>query len=430
MERRTGLARTRRDRGQTQETLAHRLGVDVSSVARWERGTSTPSPRLRVALARELGLRLDELACLLNGGERQPAACAPTDLISDIWTATERDELVAQLATDVPAAPLPDGQAVRVAHQWLIAPPPPAVTEMRQSGRGIGRIGTDVIERIRARLRYLREADDLIAGGDLHGTVRAELARTANLLGDTTYTERTGRELLRAVAELCQLAGWSTADASDNAAAERYYLNGIRTAHAAGDLVLAAQIVSSLGYHMAETGGPARDAVLLTRSALARMDNSDRPATATPTVRALLHARNAWTHAVAGDTRHAADEIQRAQDEYSHRTDSDPDPTWAYWLTPEEMNIITGRVDTVLGRPLEAQQRLGPALRHCDPRRLRETTLYTIWLAEAHLRAHDVDGARALATSANRTRAVIRSAYSDRAVNRLTRQLVSLRDRH
>ncbi|RKT86702.1 Helix-turn-helix [Saccharopolyspora antimicrobica] len=424
MARQSDLAQKRRSRGHTQETLAHRLEVDVSTVARWERGASTPTPRMREALARELGLSLDQLAGLLPhpAVARELPAVDPVELIKDVWTSAERDGLASRLAENSAEPGLTGDRAVRVAHQWLITPPPPAVAWTSESGR---RIGSGALGRIQARLRYLHHADDVVAGGDLHSTIRGEVARTATLLRTASYPEEIGRGLLRAIAELCQLAGWSTADAGHIATAEHYYLSGIQAAHAADDPVLAAQVVSALAGHLTEYGR-ARDAVLVAKSAQARIDGLGRNAT-TPTVRALLHARASWAHVAAGEPGQAATAIQRAQDEYACRRDGDPDPAWVYWLTPEEMEIIVGRVDTALGRTRQARQRLTSAIRSCDHRRVRETALYTTWLAHAHLRAQDVDGASALANRAQQLSETIPSDYSERAVRQLTRQLAAAR---
>ncbi|MDA3649333.1 helix-turn-helix transcriptional regulator [Saccharopolyspora indica] len=424
MARQSDLAQKRRSRGHTQETLAHRLEVDVSTVARWERGASTPTPRMREALARELGLSLDQLAGLLPHPAvvREVPAVDPVELIKDVWTSAERDGLAARLAENAPAPGLTGDRAVRVAHQWLITPPPPAVAWRSESGQ---RVGSGALGRLQARLRYLHHADDVMAGGDLHTTIRGELAGTAALLRSSSYPEEIGRGLLRVIAELCQLAGWSTADAGHIATAERYYLSGIQAAHAADDPVLAAQVVSALAGHLTEYGR-ARDAVLVAKSAQARIDGLGRDA-ATPTVRALLHARASWAHVAAGEPGQAATAIQRAQDEYGRRRDGDPDPAWVYWLTPEEMDIIVGRVDTALGRTRQARQRLTSAIRSCDHRRVRETALYTTWLAHAHLRAQDVDGASALADRAQQLSETIPSDYSERAVRQLTRQLAAVR---
>lgn len=64
--RRDSLAARREALGLTQIDLANELGVELSTVGRWERERSTPQPWRRPALARALRVSLDELAELLN----------------------------------------------------------------------------------------------------------------------------------------------------------------------------------------------------------------------------------------------------------------------------------------------------------------------------------------------------------------------------
>ncbi|MGI9002876.1 MAG: helix-turn-helix domain-containing protein [Pseudonocardia sp.] len=64
--RRDGLSARREALGHTQETLAQKLDVEFSTVGRWERGTLTPQPWRRRALADALQVSLDQLNTLLN----------------------------------------------------------------------------------------------------------------------------------------------------------------------------------------------------------------------------------------------------------------------------------------------------------------------------------------------------------------------------
>src|SRR5437660_64900 len=74
--RRNGLARRRAAMGFTQETLAEHLGVERSTVARWERGTMTPQPWNRPVLAKALKVSHDTLADFLS--QDSADQCAPT----------------------------------------------------------------------------------------------------------------------------------------------------------------------------------------------------------------------------------------------------------------------------------------------------------------------------------------------------------------
>jgi transcriptional regulator with XRE-family HTH domain len=64
--RRDALAARREVLGFTQETLAHQLGVELSIIGRWERGTLTPQPWRRPDLAKALKVSLEELDRLLS----------------------------------------------------------------------------------------------------------------------------------------------------------------------------------------------------------------------------------------------------------------------------------------------------------------------------------------------------------------------------
>jgi transcriptional regulator with XRE-family HTH domain len=92
--RRVALATRREALGFTQETLAQELGVELSTIGRWERGTLTPQPWRRPDLAKALKLSLEQLDRLLNPPGSQIAA--------GNWPATRREVIVdAALLTSV-----------------------------------------------------------------------------------------------------------------------------------------------------------------------------------------------------------------------------------------------------------------------------------------------------------------------------------------
>jgi transcriptional regulator with XRE-family HTH domain len=64
--RRQRLSQRRKAVGLTQESLAQRLGVERSTVARWEAGDTEPLPSVRPDVARALQVSIDELAELLG----------------------------------------------------------------------------------------------------------------------------------------------------------------------------------------------------------------------------------------------------------------------------------------------------------------------------------------------------------------------------
>jgi ATP/maltotriose-dependent transcriptional regulator MalT len=247
-----------------------------------------------------------------------------------------------------------------------------------------------MVDTVSRRVAQLRRVDDHIGGRELRPLVERELHATAGLLRNTAYTDRVGRALLGAVAELCQLAGWVIADAGAPDVAARYHLLGVHAAHAAGDRPTAANLVSTLAYQVANTGDP-HEAVLLARSA-----QSGARAHASATTRALLGERVAWAHARAGETRHTARALALVENDYDQRQPAD-DPSWAYWLDSDEVTVMAGRCYVELGQPERAIPLLTGVLERYDERQTRESALYTSWLAEAHLQAGDVDHAAHLA---------------------------------
>jgi transcriptional regulator with XRE-family HTH domain len=75
---RARFAQARRMAGYTQERLAEALGVDSSTVRRWESGDSVPLPHVRPKLVELLDVSSDELARLLDADAQLVAAGSAT----------------------------------------------------------------------------------------------------------------------------------------------------------------------------------------------------------------------------------------------------------------------------------------------------------------------------------------------------------------
>lgn len=86
------LARQRHAVGMTQEQLAAALGVERSTIYRWESGKVAPRPDVQPKLARALSVSPDELANLLMieaGLSSAPATTGPRDASRPQQTLTE-----------------------------------------------------------------------------------------------------------------------------------------------------------------------------------------------------------------------------------------------------------------------------------------------------------------------------------------------------
>lgn len=326
---------------------------------------------------------------------------------SDSWRRDDAEALAAALIDDVPTP----GNALRLAHEWLVAEPP-QVYEFR-AGR---RIGASTVEHVEQRVHQLRLLDDHVGGEETYALVTSEVMATADLLRLASYAEDVGRRLLVALGELCQVAGWVASDAGRHHDAKRLYLAGLRAGHAGGDRAGAANNLSSLSYQVANIGDP-REAVLLARSAFCGAQQS-----ASATTLALLLERVAWAQARTGDA-NACGRTLAAVERELERRQPDDDPVWVYWLSAAEVEIMAGRCWTELRRPLRAVPILQRATAGYGDDIARETALYLTWLAEALLQAHEVDQAADAAMRAHQLARVARSARATERVVGLHREL-------
>lgn len=358
----------RRARGWTQQRVAeefNRVGdgtyiITADEVKRWERGRRTPRPEGQRLLAAALSVPVETLS-----------------------------------------GALPD--PLRRAHEWLVADSP-QLAESR-AGR---RIGEGLASRVESRVVELRHLDDHVGGEDLAPAVEQELRQTVRLVRESSYAEPVGRRLLVAVGELAQLAGWTASDAAHHHRAHRLYLDGVDAAQAAGDNALAANLLSSLSYQIANTGAPA-DALLLARSAV--KGAADAP----PAVRALLLERVAWSAAKACDADVAERALDAVDDAFARSAPGIEEPEWVYWLNRDEINTMAARVSVELGQPHQAAALLVPVLARYPQSSARESALYWSELATAYARAGELDAAadaldtaRGFASRVNSPRADLR----------------------
>ncbi|WP_329012261.1 hypothetical protein [Streptomyces sp. NBC_01601] len=232
----------------------------------------------------------------------------------------------------------------------------------------------------------LRLADDVLSGGDLIAPAFRELRAAVRLYRESEHSENTGRGLLAQIGELGQIAGWIASDAGRGTEAERAYRLGISAARQAEDGVLVAQLAGSLGYHLSDNGRE-REGLELTQAAVAEA-GPDAPAV----TRALFLDRLAWAHTRAKEAQPALRALGKAHAAMG-ATDGPPAPSWAYWVSHEELEIMDARVFTELRRPLRAVPLLQDVLGRYDATHTREVALYRSWLAVALADANEPEQA-------------------------------------
>ncbi len=349
------IRRLREERGWSQARLAHEVckaarvqgdPVGRQEVSRWETGKRTPREWLP-SIAAALGVSMDVLRTPLTAPE------PPLPTLADFLPAED------------PLEPLSD-----------------------RTGR---RIGRGDVDDLRQRVHGLRLADDVLAGGDLIRPALRDLRRAVKVYRENTYTSEVGKQLLRQIGELAQIAGWIASDAGQHDEAERIYRLGLSAARQAEDHTLAGHIAGSLAYQMSNNGREG-EGVTLAQAAL-----NDAGPDAPPKARALYLDRVAWAHTKAGEAQPAMRALGEAGQALSEDTPGAESPAFLYWVSAGELRIMESRVYTELHRPLRAVPLLREVLGGYDATHTRELALYLSWLAVALADANEPEEAAAVA---------------------------------
>lgn len=252
------LIERRKEMGLSQEGLAEALGVDSSTVARWERGITQPQPAHRPRLAKVLKVSLEEIGEMLAGcgsrrvvpgsvaayglaelecGEGGPGAGHAAQLhawgalrtMEDIGVFVRSDmltrrDILASSVTLVAGKALVDPVA-----GWLGTEPAglPATD-------GSGRVGMSAVQAIEHTVRQFTASDASTGGGIAREAAVGQLKYTVDLAQHASYSEAVGNRLLTVIAELADRVGWMSHDAGMDGPAQRYFWYGLRAAHEAG----------------------------------------------------------------------------------------------------------------------------------------------------------------------------------------------------
>ncbi|MEW1633739.1 helix-turn-helix domain-containing protein [Streptomyces sp. NPDC093801] len=199
-----GLPERRKTLGYSQEKLAELLGVDRTTVGRWEGGKITPQPCQRPGLARALDISLQELEALLSPPQ-----------------AVERGT-AEQKSTDRPSVGDPDEMIRREFLRILTVSGALSVLPLDEAealADGVHRGNPDDFARMNGHLWQVYQLAR--TKGTVHPVVRDQLTTLKEALSG----ERRGNSLLllNAAADLFQLAGEVAFDANRYADAAASY---------------------------------------------------------------------------------------------------------------------------------------------------------------------------------------------------------------
>ncbi|MEI7033833.1 regulator [Streptomyces pratensis] len=299
----------------------------------------------------------------------------------------------------------------------------PVVPRQRQTERGPGqRVGDGDVSALRSVGELFRTLDHAYGGGHARQALVRYLEHEAEPMLRGAYGEATGRRLFAAVADLTRLAGWTSYDIAAHGLAQRYYVQALRLAQAAGDRGYGAYVLVTMS-RQAVYLGHGREAVQLARVAQQGVGSA-----APPLVQALLHSAEARGHGVLGETRSCTAALTRAEHALEAARPGDEVPHWARSYDEAQLADDLGHCHRDLQQYRTAAQHAERSLQLRSPAYARSRLFCRVVLASARLGLGELDQACLLGAEAAQQAAEIRSARATEYVRAFERSLEPYRD--
>ncbi|TLQ46437.1 regulator [Streptomyces marianii] len=426
------------------------LRYDKTSVTRWLRGQQprgTTPALIAEVFTRRLGRRLsaqdlglDACAPVYAGLEFAATPEEAVDIVSGLWrkdsgshaelrkiaftpaglVVPSRDWLIGRADERVARGePVPSGAQARVPGQGGRA----SVPRQRGTDRGPGqRVGPGDIAALRSVGELFRTLDHAYGGGHARQALVRYLEHEAEPMLRGAYGESTGRRLFGAVADLTRLAGWTSFDIAAHGLAQRYFVQALRLAQAAGDRAYGAYVLVTMA-RQAVYLGHGREAVQLTRVAQQGVGSA-----ASPAVQALLHAVEARGHGVLGEVRSCTASLVRAERALDTARPGDDVPHWARFFDEAQLADEFGHCHRDLQQYRAAVQHAERSLQLCAPGFARSRLFCRVVLATSRLGLGELDQACALGAEAAQQASEMRSARAIEYVRDFERRLEPYRD--
>ncbi|WP_097984408.1 regulator [Streptomyces sp. f150] len=299
----------------------------------------------------------------------------------------------------------------------------PVVPRQRQTDRGPGqRVGTGDVAALRSVGELFRTLDHAYGGGHARQALVRYLEHEAEPMLRGTYGETTGRRLFAAVADLTRLAGWTSYDIAAHGLAQRYFVQALRLAQAAGDRGYGAYVLLTMS-RQAVYLGHGREAVQLARVAQQGIGSA-----APPLVQALLHAVEARGHAVLGEARSCTAALTRAEHALETARPGDEAPHWARTFDEAQLADELGHCHRDLQQYRAAAQHAERSLALRAPAYARSRLFCRVVLASARLGLGELEQACQLGAEAAQQAAEMRSVRATEYVRAFERSLEPYRD--
>lgn len=360
--------------GVSQRRIAAATGQSQSDVSEILKNRQVAAYEVLARIADGLGIPRGYLG-LAYDDSTSPLIAAPRVQPS------RQDERIEVRQLLVHAAEVTIGAAMQEVEGWWL-PVEQASTPVPEH------LGPSDVEKIEAITTALRAADYQYGGGACRDAVVGQVTWSQQLL-KAEFTDDVGRRLHLALADLHNLAGWTSMDVGLHSAARRHFARALEQAKYAGDSSLVANVLYRMGrVHLHR--GLHQDALKFFQ--LGQIAAQDAGCELTV---AMLCANEAWAYALLGDSTQALKSIGRSQDEFA-RADPASAPGWVRFFGTADLHASIGVVHAMLPNRTThyrsaAVEGFARSLQIRGPEMARSRTFELTELAAIHLVDGDVD---------------------------------------
>ncbi|MFT2019271.1 regulator [Streptomyces sp. 796.1] len=309
----------------------------------------------------------------------------------------------------------------RVPLQNRVAVPRQRLTDRTDRGPG-HRVTAGDIAALRSVGELFRALDHAYGGGHARQALVRYLEHEGEPMLRGSYGEAIGRRLFAAVADLTRLAGWTSYDIAAHGLAQRYFVQSLRLAQAAGDRAYGSYVLVTMS-RQAVYLGHGREAVQLARVAQQGVGSG-----APPVVQALLHAAEARGHGVLSEARACTASLARAERALETARPGDDVPHWARFFDESQLADDFGHCYRDLQQYRAAAQHAERSLQLRGTGFARSRVFCRVVLATARLGLGELEQACALGAEAAQQASEMRSVRAVEYVRDFERRLEPYRD--
>ncbi|WKU07066.1 hypothetical protein [Micromonospora sp. HUAS LYJ1] len=341
-----GLARRINDLGANE---GRALRYDYTAVNRWVKRGEKPRPPVPTLLAQALSERLSRRVSPSDFGMTKEETLAARGLRYSDDTRATVDTIIDLGRADVKRRDIVKAPFVLAAlgapsRDWLLA-----MLEETATERGPRQVGMRQVAGIREMFALFQDMDVMRGGGHARIALVEYMQSYVLPLLKRDHEPAVQDALYEAAAEQSYLVGWMAYDDGEHGLAQRYLIQALRLAQAAGTVALGAHVLAGMADQANLLGHPG-EALMLARAGRRGLSKGDSPACL-----ADLHILEGRALAALGEASAAAASVVKAEQTLGSVA-HDEEPAWAKFIDVPYIFGEAAHCFRDLGQPSELER--------------------------------------------------------------------------